>query len=61
MAKSRGPLWYRWTVNYRDARGKIRQEIVDSTTHQDAIIAARVLHPNGRDFAATKLSTKPLR
>jgi len=58
--KIRDPLWYRWAVNYRDTRGKIRQELVDSTTHKDAIIAARVMHPTGRDFAATKLSTKPL-
>lgn len=59
--KSRDPLWYEWAVNYRDARGKIRQDIIDSTTRQDAIIAARVMHPAGRDFTATKLSAKPLR
>lgn len=55
------PLWYQWAVNYRDTRGKIRQDIIDSTTRQDAIIAARVMHPAGRDFTATKLSAKPLR
>jgi hypothetical protein len=59
--KFRDPLWYRWAVNYRDTSGKIRQEIVDSTTHKDAIVAVHVMHPNGRDFTATKLSSEPLR
>jgi hypothetical protein len=54
-------LWYRWAVNYRDRRGKIQQTLVDSTTHQDAIIAAQIDHPKGRDFTAIKLSTRPLK
>lgn len=58
MAKS--PLWYRWVVNYRDRRGIIHQTIVDSPTHRDAVVAASVAHPTGRDFTATKLSTRPL-
>lgn len=53
--------WYRWAVNYRDKRGKIHQTIVESTSRQDAIVAARVAHPTGHDFTATKLSTKSLR
>ena len=53
--------WYRWIVNYRDKRGNIHQTIVESTSHQDAIVAARVAHPAGHDFTAIKLSTKPLR
>lgn len=60
QAKRKGSLWYRWSVNYRDARGRIRQEIVDSIAHQDAIVAARVMHPTGRDFTAVKLSTRPI-
>ncbi len=59
MAKGRSPLWYRWAVNYRDTRGKIQQEVVESTTHKDAIAAVHVMHPTGREFTATKLSTKP--
>jgi len=53
--------WYRWLVNYRDSRGKIQQTQVDSTTRRDAIAAASVGHPTGRDFTAAKLSTKPLK
>lgn len=58
MAKA--PLWYRWAVNYRDKRGRIRQVLIDAPSHRDAIAAASVAHPAGRDFAATKLSTKPI-
>ena len=54
-------LWYRWTVNYRDNRGKIQQTLIDSTTHSNAIVAAQVAHPKGREFTAVKLSTKPLK
>ena len=56
----RDPLWYRWVVNYRDSRGKIQQTMIDSTTHKDALIAARVAYPKGSDFTAIKLSTRPL-
>jgi hypothetical protein len=52
--------WYRWAVNYREG-SRIRQEVVESTTHRDAIIAARMMHPRGSDFAAIKLSTRPLK
>lgn len=55
------PKWYRWIVNYRDKRGHLHQTIVESTTHQDAIIATQVAHPAGHDFTAIKLSTQPLR
>lgn len=60
MPRSKALLWYRWAVNYRDKRGKIQQTLIDSTTHQNAIVAARTAHPTGRDFTAVKLSTRPL-
>jgi hypothetical protein len=53
-------LKYRWAVDYRDTRGKIQQTMIDSTSLRNAIVAAQVAHPRGRDFTATKLSARPL-
>lgn len=53
-------LQYRWAVNFCDKRGKFQQTMIDSTSLRDAIVAAQVAHPKGRDFTATKLSVRPL-
>jgi hypothetical protein len=42
-------------VLYRDVPGgRVKQEIVDSTSHKDAITAVRVMHPLAVDFAAIR-------
>jgi len=51
----RGPIWYRYSVLYRDTPGgRIKREIVDSTSREDAIIAVRVMHPHAVDLAAAR-------
>jgi hypothetical protein len=53
-------LQYRWAVNFCDSRGKFQQKMIDSASLRDAIVAAQVAHPKGRDFTATKLSVRPI-
>ena len=59
--RRRGPFWYRWSVLYRETSGgRIHQEIVESTDHESAINAVRVIHPGAIDLAATKVSGLPI-
>ena len=55
-----GPIWFRFSVLYRDSPGTlVQREIVDSTTREDAIIAVRIMHPTAVDFAAAKIGKAP--
>ncbi len=59
-AGSRDPIWYRWSVLYRDTPGgKIQREIVDAVSHDSAISAVHVYHSGAVDFAAMKLGKTP--
>ena len=41
--RHRSPIWYRYSVLYRDTPGgRVKRELIESTTHKDAIIAAQV-------------------
>lgn len=53
-------LQYRWAVNFCDNSGRFQQTMIDSTSLRDAITAAQVAYPKGRDFTATKLSVRPI-
>ncbi len=50
----RAPIWYRYSVLYRETPGgRVKQEIIESTTRENARIAVQVMYPYAIDVAAS--------
>ena len=55
------PLWYRYSVLYRETPGgRVQRAIVESTTREEAMTAVRVMKPRAIDLAASKVDSRPL-